>query len=108
MRKVTIQPESLNIFHQTVRLFTDRGIRVILLNTPIIDLYNRIDPRAHAEVEKIFQAAARDQLVEYWNFNPAYEHAYDLFRDPIHLNRKGQAAVTKAVIEKWNHEAVSH
>lgn len=103
-RKIQIQRESLEIFRQTLRMFTDRGIRVILLNTPIIDLYNRLEPDAHAEVEAIYRAAADDPLVEYWDLNAEYERKYELFRDPIHLNRQGQAAITQAVIAKWHHE----
>ena len=103
-RRIAVDPESLEIFRQTIRLFTDRGVRVILLNTPILDLYNQVDVRGHAAVEALFQAAAGEPLLEYWDFNAAYEHNYELFRDPIHLNRRGQAAFTQAVIAKWHHE----
>ena len=43
-------------------------------------------------------------LLEYLDLNAAHEHNCELFRDPIHLNRRGQAAFTQAVIAKWHHE----
>lgn len=108
VRRITIQPESLRLFRKTIRLFTERGIRVILLNTPILDLYNALEPEAHVEVDAVFRDTARDPLAEYWDLNPIYEHDYELFRDPIHLNRGGQTRVSEFLAEKLRHEILAN
>ena len=107
-RRIGIDPESVKIFRRTIRRFTKRGIRVILLNTPIVDLLNEAEPTVRDEVDKIFRSVASDPLVEYWDLNSEYGHEYALFRDQIHLNRVGQEAVTRNIGEKLCHEVFAH
>lgn len=100
-RSISIESDAVKTFCDTVDVFTRRGIHVILLNTPIIDIFNHQEPEKHRQVEDIYMSLAQDNpLVEYWDLSPKYESQYDLFMDPIHLNRDGQKAITEEIIKK--------
>ena len=93
------------VFQKTIDCFTQRKIRVILLNAPLLDLYNNLEPEAHKELDSIFtQCANTNALVEYWDYSRAFEHDYSLFRDPIHLNRNGQMKLSNEVAKRLKME----
>ena len=95
------------IFQKTIEAFTQRGIKVILLNTPLIDLYNALEPDAHKDVMSFYEQCARsNNLIEYWDYSRFIEDDYTLFRDPIHLNRNGQTKVSQAIAQRLEKEHI--
>lgn len=91
-------------FKQTVEMLTERGIKVILVNTPTLDLLNNFEPEKYNQMMEWFRNYAdSDPFVEFWDFNPKYQHDYSLFSDRLHLNRKGQEVITDELIERINH-----
>lgn len=93
------------VFQQTIEAFTQRGVRVILLNTPILNLYNELEPQAHQAINDFYeQCAKNNNLVEYWDYSRSLETEYKYFRDPIHLNRDGQTQLSKSLVQRFENE----
>lgn len=105
-RKIVINPQAVATFKETLELVTKRGIKVILLNTPLVDILNNAEPEQYKEVIGIFESmAVSNPFIEYWDYNhPPYSTDYSLFFDPIHLNPKGQQAITEKVAEQLNNK----
>lgn len=103
-RKIVINPQAIATFKETLELITKRGIKIILLNTPLIDILNDAEPKQYREVTSIFEnLATNNALIEYWDYNqPPYSTDYSLFFDPIHLNPKGQQVITEKIIKQLN------
>lgn len=103
-RHIHMNPLLMKQFQQTIKLLIDRGIRVILVNTPTLDLLNDFEPEKYAEIMNWFQNYSESEpLVEFWDFNPQYQSEYTLFNDRLHLNRNGQETITGELIERINH-----
>lgn len=104
--KSTPQPIEMNdtimaALKHTVKTLTDRGIRVVLVNTPTIDLLNRSQGDRYRDITYWYRNfAASDSLVEFWDFNPAYSSNHTIFSDPIHLNTRGQQLITTELISR--------
>ena len=102
-RDLQIDSELFAYFEKSVNLITEKGIKVILVNTPIIDILNNSDPAAYESVIQIYKDyAASHELVDYWDFNPDFSNNFSIFYDPIHLNAGGQEIITSEVISKIN------
>lgn len=100
-RSIEIDPELLAIFEETMELATQRGIKVILVNTPIVDVLMQANNEDQDEVIRYYcKYAASHALVEYWDFNPEYSSNYKIFYDPIHLNPKGQELITLELVNR--------
>lgn len=92
-------------FTETIRMLTDRGVKVILVNTPTLDLLNAYEPERYEMVADGFSRFAADhENVEYWDFNPEYSSQHELFHDRLHLNAKGQQVITTEIIDKLQSE----
>lgn len=88
-------------FQETIALLTQRGIKVILVNTPTIDLLNNYEGEAYDRIINWYKAYAdAHPLVEFWDFNPAHSGDYSIFSDKIHLNRKGQQIISGEIITR--------
>ena len=99
-RKIRVNPKSRQCFLDTVDYLTDRGVNVILLYIPTIDLLNEIDPEGQEEVLHIFRKlAAENDKVWFWDYNRDYQHRHELFYDLRHLNGKGNGVVTGRVVQ---------
>lgn len=104
-RSIEMNPELIEMFKATVDSITKRNVRVILVNTPTVDLLNEYEPEKYAQIIEWFHNYAdSQQLVEFWDFNPKYSHDYSIFSDRLHLNRKGQEVITGEIISKLNAE----
>jgi hypothetical protein len=102
-RPVEMDTGLLRIFEKTIDMITQRGIRVVLVNTPITDILMKANSQNPNEVIRYYQDyAASHELVEYWDFNLEYSTNYKIFYDPIHLNPQGQGLVTRELINRLN------
>lgn len=91
----------INTFKRSIKNLTDRGIRVVLVNTPTIDILNQSKGKSYEQVMDIYRhMASADSLIEFWDFNPDFSSDHSLFSDPIHLNTKGQKVVTDRLIQE--------
>lgn len=91
----------ISTFRRTINNLTDRGIHVVLVNTPTIDLLNQSKGESYERVMDIYrEMAGKDSLVEFWDFNPKYASRHDIFSDPIHLNTRGQRLITDELVER--------
>jgi hypothetical protein len=99
-RKIRVNPQSRQCFLDTVDYLTGRGINVILLRIPTIDLLNEIDPAGQEAVSGVFRKLAeKNSRVWFWDYNQDYQHRHELFYDLRHLNWKGNEVVTGRLVE---------
>lgn len=102
-RHIQMNAELIKQFDETIREITDRGVKVILVNTPTLDLLNNFEPEKYTRIIQWFtDYAGNNPLVEFWDFNSKYESDYSIFSDRLHLNRKGQQVITGEIIERIN------
>ncbi|MDH8700988.1 hypothetical protein M2138_000326 [Dysgonomonadaceae bacterium PH5-43] len=102
-RAITIDENLLVVFDETLKMITDRGVNVILVQTPVVDVLNEVDKDGYAKVANIFTSyTENNELIEYWDLNYKFSSDYSLFFDAIHLNPKGQREITEEVIKRIN------
>lgn len=101
-RKIHFEKELIYLFEKTLKLLTEHNIRIILVNTPIVQALNEYEPDSYQKMIEYFKEKATDSFIEYWDFNPQYSDNPELFFDPIHLNPKGQIIITKELIQRLN------
>lgn len=107
LRSITFDQALKNTFESSVKMLTDKGISVVLLNTPIIKEYNDYEPEKWEEIINYFQKLAdSSDLVYYWDLNPEYSDRYDLFFDPIHINHIGQPIITNEIIRLYRNQFI--
>lgn len=98
-RNITMNDSIISQFEQTIQLLTSHRIKVILVNTPTLDLLNNYEPEKYKRMMEWFtQFADNNTMVEYWDFNPKYAADHSIFSDRLHLNRKGQEVITEELI----------
>ncbi|MCM1141053.1 MAG: SGNH/GDSL hydrolase family protein, partial [Muribaculum sp.] len=104
-RHIKMNPEIMEAFSQTVKMITDRGIMVVLVNTPTLDLLNNYEPDKYSLMMEWFTTFANENdLVEFVDYNPKYSSDYSIFSDRLHLNRKGQEIITTELIKRLRNE----
>lgn len=107
-RKITMNPQIIAEFQETIKLITDKGIKVILVNTPTLDLLNRYEPDKYEEIMVWFSKfAENNELVEFIDYNPRYSSEYSIFSDRLHLNKRGQEIITTELIIRLRNEGIS-
>lgn len=104
-RHIMMEEELMTEFKETVKMLTDRGVKVILVNTPTLDLLNDYEPEKYDLIVKWFaNFASENDGVEYWDFNPEYSSRHELFNDRLHLNANGQQVITTEIINRLRTE----
>lgn len=105
VKKNGTQPVEMNDtliseFKRTIKDLIDKGIKVVLVNTPTIDILNKSQGKSYNRIIDWYQKyAATNPQIEFWDFNPAFSSDHTIFSDPIHLNVKGQQIITTALID---------
>ena len=100
-RHIQMNKELIRQFNETICMLTERGVKVILVNTPTLDLLNRFEPEKYSTIMNWYHEYALERaLVEFWDFNPIYESDYSIFSDRLHLNKKGQQLITEELVNK--------
>lgn len=88
-------------FKETVKMLTDRGVTVILVNTPTLDLLNNYQPDKYTKIINWFKEYAnKSNLIYFWDFNPVYSANHTIFSDRIHLNNRGQKLITAELVSR--------
>jgi len=95
-RSMAIEPDNVKLFEQTLDFARARGVRVLLVYIPTLDLFSNADRPAHDQVIALLQQiAARHDGVTFLDYNTDLESRHELFFDPIHMNAAGQAIVSQ-------------
>lgn len=107
-RHIKFERELMGDFERTLSLLEERGIAVVLVNTPVAKLLNEFEPNEYAAIVRYFQQKAESSdMIYYWDLNPEFSDRYELFHDPIHLNLQGQKVVSNRLTELFNATFVS-
>lgn len=96
-RKVNNDKQNIETFYKTLSFLKSRGIKVILLYVPTVDLLETYQKEGFNETMTIFENAV-DGNVTFLNLQEPWSSKYELFYDPIHLNPKGQQEITRVLI----------
>lgn len=108
-REIAFEADLVEDFSASIQQLTNAGIRVILLDTPVVDTIRRENPAKCARVSDFLrQMDESEELVEYWDMNPEFSSRYELFYDAIHLNDVGQREVTKLFVDTIRKEMQNH
>lgn len=100
-RHIHFEQDLIDYFEKTLELLMQKGIKIILVNTPIAAPLNGYETEQYQKIISYFRAKAdSSSLIYYWDFNPQYSTQYELFFDPIHLNPLGQRVITKQIIDR--------
>lgn len=98
-RNISMNPQIMTLFKQTIKMITDKGIKVILVNTPTVDLLNQYEHDKYEEIIEWFSNfAENNKMVEFIDYNPKYSSDYSIFSDRLHLNLKGQQIISTELI----------
>ncbi len=108
-RSIMMNPELIDTFKSTMKMLTDKGIRVILINTPTLDLLNEYEPDKYRNIVEWFETfALENDMVEYWDFNPQYSSRHDIFHDRLHLNARGQEIITTEIVNRLKRDSLCY
>ena len=99
-RTISFEPELIKAFEETLDFLSKKGIKVVLVNTPVAAPLNGYEPESYNKIISYLQNLAKNnELIEYLDFNPEYSENFDLFFDPIHLNPTGQKVISQKIGE---------
>ncbi len=102
-RRICFEENLRTDFEKTLEIIESRGIRVVLVNTPVAKMLNESEPEEYARMISYFRSLAQThELVDYLDLNPELSGRYELFFDPIHLNPDGQKAATADIVRYLN------
>lgn len=101
-RRIHFEQPLIDVFEATLNMLTEKGIRVVLVNTPVARILNDSEPEEYRNIVDYFQSKADSStFVDYWDMNPEYAGKYELLYDQIHLNIAGQKVITTVIIEDF-------
>jgi hypothetical protein len=97
-RPIKIDPSNLRIFTDMIEYNGSRGVAILLVDMPQVDILNRAELPESETVSAIFRSAAsKYPHVMYLDLKRVYEHRHEVFYDMIHMNAAGQALVTENI-----------
>ena len=97
-RHIHFEKNLIDLFEETLKLLIDKGIRVVLINTPIAQPLNEYEPEKYQKMIDYFKKLdEQNDSIAYLDFNPRYSDQYDLFFDPIHVNPEGQKVLSREI-----------
>lgn len=96
---VIIIPEAQKAFEDTINFITSKGIRLVLVYIPTINLPPEINQEYVQFDHMIKYYKTQNKLVEYLNYKDLFGDKHELFCDPGHLNRAGQKIVSEKLAE---------
>lgn len=101
--KVNMPEDNVKIFHETLDLLINSGAHVILVYPSIIKSYETSNPEAFQYMMNYFQSLADSHpKIDFLNYAPLISHRQELFEDPVHINRQGEAIITKELLRDLN------
>ena len=100
-RTIAFDSVMIKEFETTLSMLTDRGIHVILVNTPTIYELNQKDNVGYEKIISYFENLSdNNESIEFWDLNPIFSKEYELFFDMIHLNDQGQQVINDELCKR--------
>lgn len=104
-KPIRLNPALMSKLEETIKLCTNRAIKVMLLQTPIHHLLIELHHEKYDEICNYYERLAKnDTLIAFVNYGQDYQND-DIFFDPIHLNVNGQKNITpivdSIVVKNW-------
>jgi len=97
-RPVKIVESNLKVFMETMEYAKSRGVKVLLVDMPAVDVLNQVEQPLSDPVRSIFRALpGKYPNVAYLDLSRAYEKRHEIFYDMIHMNADGQKIVKEAI-----------
>lgn len=93
-RKMEIDPQSVELFSQTLAFIRSRGVKVVLVYIPTLDVLSDSDRTQHDHMIDMLRGYADGRGTVFIDYNRDYESRHDLFFDPIHMNGKGREVIS--------------
>lgn len=98
-RKINFEQENITIFIEMLKFLAEQKVKVILLNTPIYKPLTAVQAEANQKALQIIVAqTTKYNNITFIDLSPEFTDHATYFFDPIHINSKGQKAVTKTFI----------
>lgn len=95
-RPILFQKRLVEKFEETIKMCTDRGLYVVLLQTPVLKVLTDSYPKEYAQLLNYYHSLdSSSNHILFLNYNMEYSNNIELFFDPIHLNVTGQKTLTK-------------
>jgi hypothetical protein len=99
-RSIQMDEQLMTQFEETIEYITRHGVRVVLVNTPTLDLLNDYEPEKYQRMMAWFRDFANNHaLVDFVDYSPKYASEHTIFSDRLHLNVKGQQMITTELIQ---------
>ena len=96
-------------FEQSIKFLADKGIRVLLINSPVSYGFAQRNPKNYERINSYFRSFAEENnLVDYIDYNPVFSHDCTLFLDLVHMNPAGQKVQTERLIRDLNLYTYNH
>lgn len=100
IRPILFDKGLMDKLDSTIMICTDRGLNVILLQTPILNVLTNMYNEEYRKIIAYYQSLdEKSEKVTFLNYCTDYEEQHNLYFDPIHLNRNGQILITQKCIE---------
>ena len=97
--KIVVEQELLRAFEMTLAFLHERNVRVILCYVPIVDRLALVDQKAHDRVVDVIRDCSEKYGAELVDMQKKFGSRYELFVDPVHLNKDGQKLITVEVCQ---------
>ncbi|MGC9976066.1 MAG: hypothetical protein ABSC57_05040 [Syntrophales bacterium] len=102
-RPVKIDPKSYHAFLSTIDFVKSRGVAMLLVDMPTVNLLNQVEWPESEKVRDTFRhLKGQYPNIDYCNLSTVYQGNYEMFYDMLHLNAEGQKIVTARLAEKVN------
>ncbi len=100
IRRISFDEDCIRRLDETLRFVLEKGVHVVLLYIPTIDLYNQAEPKQHARaIQHLREFQTKYEGVTFLDYTAPFAHRHELFYDPIHLNPQGQRLVTEQLVQ---------
>ena len=100
-RPIKIDPQSYQAFLSTIDFVKSRGVAMMLVDMPTVELLNQAEWPASNEARDIFRhLKGQYPNIDYCDLSTMYQSNYEMFYDMIHLNAEGQKIVTSLLAGK--------
>ena len=99
--RISFDEENMRLFEMTLAWLNEQNITCVLVALPCLDMLNDAQPELYKKaMDYIKNVSDKYPNVCIYDMNGELSKRHELFRDPIHLNRKGQEVVTLQLAEK--------
>jgi hypothetical protein len=96
VRRPKIDLDNVHCFEQAMETVLSHGSKFVMIYVPTTDLINSVDGPVQGRVVDMLRTyASTKKGVYFFDYNRDCESRYDLFSDPVHLNREGQRVVSE-------------